>query len=100
MKSPQTLLIFLLFICNCFSLNAQESKISKANVKDSLAIASEITVFFDSYGDDLRMQRREAIAKRYDSAGYFRLGNGNKRFYTFEQIKTRYLGTWMAPKSF
>jgi len=100
MKNVQIVLICLLLICNCFSVQAQQTGIIKTIQKDSISIETEVRAFFDSYGEDLRKHRREAIAMRYDTSGYFRMGNGNKRYYTFEQTKNRYLNTWIGPRSF
>jgi mannose-6-phosphate isomerase-like protein (cupin superfamily) len=60
----------------------------------------EIRSFFSSYAEDLRQQRRESIADRYDTGGYYRMGNGNKTFVSFEENKKRYLTSWNGPKSF
>jgi quercetin dioxygenase-like cupin family protein len=100
MQNVHTVLIYLLLIFNCFTVQAQQAGEIKTIQKDSISIAAEVRAFFDSYGDDMRKHRREAIAIRYDTSGYYRMGNGNKRFYTFEQTKNRYLKTWVGPKSF
>jgi len=48
----------------------------------------------------LHKQRREAIANRYDTRGYFRLGNGNKQLTSFEENRQYYLKSWTGPKMF
>lgn len=60
----------------------------------------EVKEFYDSYADDLRQHRTEAIANRYDTRGYFSLGNGNKRLVPFDENKKRYMTQWTGPKSF
>ncbi|MBK9153213.1 MAG: DUF4440 domain-containing protein [Chloracidobacterium sp.] len=59
-----------------------------------------IREFFDSYAEDLRSHKREAIADRYDRRGVYLVGNGSKAFMPFEQLKDRYLTKWSGPKSF
>jgi ketosteroid isomerase-like protein len=56
--------------------------------------------FYDSYAEDLRQHRREAIAERYDPRGVFFLGHGVKTLRSFEETKNRYLTKWAGPKSF
>jgi hypothetical protein len=97
----QFLLICYLIIC--ISITAAAQKIQKASdlKKNDLAkVESEVRTFFNEYGEDLRQHRREAIANRYDTAGYYRMGNGNKAFISFEQSKNRYLNRWTGPKDF
>ncbi|HEY0459566.1 MAG TPA: DUF4440 domain-containing protein [Pyrinomonadaceae bacterium] len=78
------------------------AKTPKPEKRSAAAVKAEgeIKEFFDSYGDDLRAARREAIADRYDARGYFRLGNGNKTLVSFEDNKKRYQTRWTPPKSF
>ena len=64
------------------------------------ALEREIRAFYESYAEDLRGHRAEAIANRYDSRGYFSLGNGSKRFVSFADNKTHYTTRWNGPKSF
>jgi hypothetical protein len=63
-------------------------------------VEREIREFLDSYAADLRANRREAIADRYDSRGAFFLGMGEKHFEAFDAIRNRYLTSWGPPKSF
>lgn len=68
---------------------------------DDLAAAEkEVREFYDAYAEDLRKHRTEAISDRYDSRGYFSLGNGSKRLVPFEESKKRYMTQWTGPKSF
>lgn len=66
------------------------------------ASAAERSVreFFDSYAEDLRGHKREAIADRYDRRGVYMVGNGSKELVPFEQVKDRYLNKWSGPKAF
>jgi len=84
-----TLVVFILQI----AAHAQ-----KQNGTES--VEREIKQFYDAYAEDLRLHRREAIADRYDSRGYFGLGNGSKRFVTFEDNKKNYTTRWTGPKEF
>ena len=59
-----------------------------------------VRAFYDEYADDLRQERRESIANRYDRRGAYLMGNGSKTLQTFEQIKDRYMTKWSAPVSF
>ena len=59
-----------------------------------------LRAFYDDYAEDRRAQRREAIVDRYDRRGAYLMGNGSKRFETFEQIKDVYMNKWSGPKAF
>jgi hypothetical protein len=76
------------------------SKPSSRNDADLTAVEREIKQFYDSYAEDLRQQRREEIANRYDQRGFFSLGNGRKELVAFEANKSRYLKDWTGPKAF
>ncbi len=67
---------------------------------DVAATEREVREFFDSYAEDLRQHRREAIANRYDPRGVYFLGNGGKTLESFETVKNVYLTKWTGPKSF
>jgi len=60
----------------------------------------ELRAFYDAYADDLLHNRGEAIANRYDTRGYYSLGNGNKQFFTLDEAKVRYTTRWTGPKGF
>ena len=96
--NAKLLWIIILFHISALAVRAQHVN-SQISTKDSNAIVAEVKAFFDSYGEDMRKHRRAAIAMRYDTSGYYRMGNGSKRFYASEQIKNRYLTTWIGPKS-
>jgi quercetin dioxygenase-like cupin family protein len=68
--------------------------------KAALQTEREIREFYDAYADDLRLARREAIAERYDTRGFYSLGNGSKSLISFEVNKQRYLTGWTPPQSF
>ncbi len=93
-----TLYLFIIYFLSCTVPKATTHKTqSKHSVEKT---EQEIKIFFDSYAEDLRENRRESIANLYDTAGYYRMGNGNKSFISFEESKKRYLTNWTAPKSF
>jgi hypothetical protein len=101
MRKAQFLLLFYLLFCCCFVTGAQTIKTTTAqNQNDAAIVEREIKEFFDSYAEDLRQHRREAIANRYDPRGYFRMGNGSKTLVSLEDVKNRYLTKWVGPKSF
>jgi len=101
MRKVQFLLVCCLLLCVGVVVQAQKVKTPKSQKQNDVAATErEIREFFDSYAEDLRAARREAIANRYDSRGYFRMGNGNKRLVSFEDTKERYLTRWTGPKSF
>ena len=92
----------LVFLCLLFlqaTVEAQDSTARSEQI-DTRTIEREVRQFYDAYAEDLRRHRAEAIANRYDSRGYFSMGNGNKRFVTFEESKKRYTTQWTGPKSF
>jgi ketosteroid isomerase-like protein len=88
----------------CFlflSLAVSGQTTSKPNESlDHSKTEQELRQFYDAYAEDLRRHRTEAIANRYDSRGYFALGNGGKRFVTFEDNRKNYTTQWTGPKSF
>lgn len=63
-------------------------------------LESELRQFYASYAEDLRKHRAESIADRYDPRGFFSMGNGAKRFVSFDDNKKRYTTQWTGPKSF
>lgn len=64
-------------------------------------IEAEARAFMESYARDLIAGDREAVAARYDRAGAYTVGNGEKTFDTFEQIRARYLSDrWQPPAAF
>jgi hypothetical protein len=102
MKKARILLVFYLLFCGVLVAEAQKVKMSKTQKQKKYTAATEreIKEFFDSYAEDLRQHRREAIANRYDPRGYFRMGNGSKTLVSLEDVKNRYLTKWVGPKSF
>jgi hypothetical protein len=89
LRPPALALIFVI-TAGVFSVAAQDISDTERSV----------LAFYDSYAEDLRQQRREEIANRYDRRGAYLMGNGVKRLQTFEEIKERYLTKWSGPKSF
>jgi quercetin dioxygenase-like cupin family protein len=97
MKRRTFYLIFIyLFSCTATSTTTHITQTNNAQENIKL----EINEFFRSYAEDLRQGRRESIAERYDTGGYYRMGNGNKTFVSFADSKKRYLTNWTGPKSF
>lgn len=95
------LLFALLLIVLCITVNGQQAKSSDPKDKRGISIVEqELRKFYDEYAEDLRQQRREAIANRYDSRGYFRVGNGSKQLVAFEENRQNYLKRWTGPKTF
>lgn len=60
----------------------------------------ELREFFDTYAEDLRTGRGEAIAGRYDSRGYYRMGSGGKTLVSFEDNRKRFVTNFAAQKAF
>jgi hypothetical protein len=87
-----TLALIVVITAGVFSAEAQ--------AKETSATEKMILAFYDSYADDLRQHRREAIVDRYDRRGVYLMGNGSKRLQTFEQVKDAYMTKWTGPKSF
>ena len=104
MKKARFLLaVCLLLLCSGLIAEAQKSELTispNSNTAAATAAEREIREFFDSYAEDLRRHQGAAIAARYDSRGYYRMGNGTKTLVSFEDNKKRYLNNWAGPKSF
>jgi hypothetical protein len=80
---------------------AQKAKAPEPqNHNPAVATEREVREFYNSYAEDLRQHRREAIADRYDPHGVFFLGQGFKRLESVEATKNHYLTKWTGPKSF
>ena len=95
--------IFACYLLLCVSAvaEAQKAKAPKPQKQnDLMATEREVREFYDSYAEDLRRHRREAIADRYDPRGVFFLGHGGKTLRSFEETKNRYQTRWVGPKSF
>jgi ketosteroid isomerase-like protein len=92
---------FLVLVIVSTILSANEAPAQKNQRTPTVAeTEKEIKAFYDSYAEDLRKHSREAISNRYDTLGYYRMGNGNKSFISFEEVKKHYLTNWIGPKSF
>ncbi len=90
-----------LLLCVSAVAGAQKAEAPRPQKQnDSKATEREVREFYDSYAEDLRRHRREAIAERYDPRGVFFLGHGVKTLRSFEETKNRYLTKWAGPKSF
>ena len=101
MRKAQFLSACCLLLCSGLAAMAQKAVTPKSPKQNKLAaVEREVKEFYDSYAEDLRQHRREAIADRYDPRGVFILGNGRKRLETFETVRNVYLTKWTGPKSF
>lgn len=101
MRGTQFLLAGCLLLRGALVAEAQKIETTKPQKQNDVAATEhEIREFFDSYAEDVRQHRREAIANRYDARGYFRMGHGSKRLVSFRDTKERYLTRWTGPKSF
>jgi len=67
---------------------------------DASSIEAEARTFMDDYARDLLAGDREAIASRYDRRGAYLLGNGSKRFESWDSIAAGYRTGWSAPARF
>ena len=85
-------LIALLICAVCFGqVVGQNSKKAKSEKQTDKSVTErEVREFLDSYAEDLRQHRREALGNRYDPGGVLIVFNDNKSFETFEQIKNHY----------
>lgn len=61
---------------------------------------AEIAAFMRDYATDLRTRNVEAVIARYDSAGVYLLGNGNKMFVPKDSLAARYRAAWKGPEYF
>ena len=96
MKISLILIAVLLFV----SLTEAQATLTQTVGVNSASIEKELRDFYDAYAEDLLKGRGEAIANRYDSRGYYSLGNGNKQFFTASEARTRYTTRWSGPKGF
>jgi hypothetical protein len=100
-RTAQFRLVCCLSLCPSLVAEAQTVETPTPQVQnDTAATEREVREFFDSYAEDLRRHRRQAIANRYDRHGYFRVGNGIKTLVSFDEVKHGYLTEWTGPKSF
>jgi len=60
----------------------------------------EVAAFMREYGADLRTRNREAVISRYDSAGVYILGQGNKMFVPRDSLAAFYRAGWKGPDFF
>jgi hypothetical protein len=93
------LLVAMLSISSVPIVFAQPSTPAKP-AHDTAAVEKEIRDFYDAYAADLLGAKRESIAARYDERGYYRMGNGSKRFVPMADVKEAYLKRWSPPKTF
>jgi len=101
MKARIFVLTSLIFVLWNVATEAQDKTKPSTNSNADISVSErELRQFYDGYADDLRAHRGEAIANRYDSRGYFALGNGSKRLVSFDDNKKHYMTRWTGPKAF
>lgn len=61
---------------------------------------AEVAAFMKGYADDLRTQNREGLIARYDTAGVYMLGRGNKSFVVKDTLALGYRTLWTGPAYF
>jgi hypothetical protein len=101
MRARTFVLASLIFVlCHAGTEAQNNAKPATNNDAQVNGAERELRRFYEGYAADLRGHRTEAIANRYDSRGYFALGNGSKRFVSFEDNKKNYMTRWTGPKNF
>ena len=81
------LLLISLFIgCETKSINDEE-------------LIAEAEDFMSEYAEDLNAKDGVAVASRYHSTGSYFVGNGRKRFESYDSIQSRY-EKWTGPEDF
>ena len=73
---------------------------SGAGRVQAYSIEAEAQEFMSAYAGDVRAGRRRSISDRYDRKGAYRVGEGEKKFESFETIRAAYEVAWSPPKSF
>jgi ketosteroid isomerase-like protein len=94
-----TFACFLLFCLSDFA-GAQNPQPAEQQQNKLTDVEREVKEFYDSYAEDLRRHRPDAIANRYDPRGVYSMGQGRKSLESFAATRTRYLTKWKGPKSF
>ncbi len=92
----RTFAALLIIAAGVFAAHSQQT----AEPRQMSETERSLRAFYDAYAEDLRAHRREAIVDRYDRRGAYLMGNGSKRFETFEQIRDVYMNKWLGPKAF
>lgn len=100
MRKAQFVLACYFLLCGGLAAEAQTAAPPASQNHSSAATEREVRDFYDSYAEDLRRHRRDALADRYDSRGVFLLGHGLMKQASFESNKSNYQTRWMGPKSF
>ena len=84
---------------NAIIFGACSALVAQVVTVESAVIASA-SAFMEDYGQDMASGRREAVIKRYDSRGCFRMGQGQKRYWKPEDVRAYYLERYKVPLSF
>ena len=61
---------------------------------------AEVSAFMRDYAADLQARNSEAVIARYDAAGVYMLGAGNKMFLPKDSIAAVYRNGWKGPEFF
>ncbi len=57
-------------------------------------LRGEVETFMVEYAEDVSSRDAEAVASRYNRHGAYMMGNGRKRFTSFDSIRVRYQRQW------
>ena len=81
-------LLFLISIFLSFNVSAESEEIRR-----------EVNEFLSSYTKDLVGHKKSELVDRFDPRGYYKLGNGIKRLYSFEDVREWLTNRWAGPES-
>ena len=80
---------------------SQGAPVRQTDSATAAGITAEARTFMDAYARDLLAGDRAAIGARYDRAGAYLLGNGQKDFSPYDSIVARYSESrWTPPHAF
>jgi hypothetical protein len=80
---------------------SQGAPVRQTDSAAAAGITAEARTFMDAYARDLLAGDRAAIGARYDPAGAYLLGNGQKDFSPYDSIVARYSDSrWSPPHAF
>jgi hypothetical protein len=100
MRKVQVLVAVWLLVFGALGAAGQAGKQGVGNGPGPAVVERELREFFEAYAEDLRLGRGERIAERYDSRGYYRMGNGAKTLVSFEDNRKRFVTNFVGPKAF
>lgn len=100
MTKMHRLIAGALLLCGSFVADTQSASAAGSMSRSKAAeVEREVRAFYESYAEDLRRHRLDALTGRYDPRGVFFLGDGRKAFETFDALKSYYLTEWRGPRS-